>query len=395
MYLADDRSGLGNRRLHDRPGDLGLPAGLIVGVMSLVGFATGALIGSRLAPLVLTDGSDSPYAPLLAALGALFGGALVAVDPESWRSASATGDPQPPPPPRRRRRRRGARRLYRARRDLGLRRGRPARAGHPDLRADVQRSLILRSLNELLPPSGPVLNAIDRVDPAPSIVGPETPLGKPDPRDHRRPRRPRRRRLGGESPRNRLRARDRGLRAGSAPGLIVTNAHVVAGEDDTSVETRRRLAGRHRRPLRPRKRPRAPPRRRLAPGPGWRRDRPRRARRDPRLPRERPLRGRPRPLRRNARRGQRRLLWARPAAALDRSLRGSVAAATPAALVDSRGRVLGTVFATTTTAPRAASPFPTTIVDAALTAPNPVDTGPCTGGLRRRLHFSISEKPSL
>src|SRR5664279_5661585 len=61
----------------------GYKQGLIVGVLTLVGFATGALIGSRLAPLVLSHGTASPYAPLLAALGALVGGAAVAVTLES------------------------------------------------------------------------------------------------------------------------------------------------------------------------------------------------------------------------------------------------------------------------------------------------------------------------
>src|SRR4051794_8775727 len=62
----------------------GFRQGLIVGAMSLLGFGLGALLGSRLAPLVLEGGSSSPYAPLLAALGALVGGALVAVTLESY-----------------------------------------------------------------------------------------------------------------------------------------------------------------------------------------------------------------------------------------------------------------------------------------------------------------------
>ena len=38
----------------------------------------GALIGSRLGPLLLADGSHSPYAPLFALIGALMLGALLA-----------------------------------------------------------------------------------------------------------------------------------------------------------------------------------------------------------------------------------------------------------------------------------------------------------------------------
>jgi hypothetical protein len=155
----------------------GYKQGLIVGVLTLIGFAAGAALGSRLAPLVLSEGTASPYAPLLAALGALTGGALVAVTLESL----ALGLRE---------------RLVRDRRHLHLADGAGGAAlvacvalgvawvfgavalhapGTTNLRIDVQRSLILRSLNDLLPPSGPVLNALDRVDPAPSIVGPVTP----------------------------------------------------------------------------------------------------------------------------------------------------------------------------------------------------------------------------
>src|SRR4051794_28239952 len=58
--------------------------GLIVGFLTLLGFAAGAVIGSRVGPLILTQGSDSPYAPLFAALGALLAGAVVAVTVESF-----------------------------------------------------------------------------------------------------------------------------------------------------------------------------------------------------------------------------------------------------------------------------------------------------------------------
>ena len=123
--------------------------------MSLIGFALGAFLGSRLAPVVLEGGSSSPYAPLLAALGALIGGALVAVTLEGYalglrehliRAATCTSPTAPAAPlwsPASRWRR------------LGLRRRRPPRPGTRDLRTDVQRSMILRSLNAVMPPSGP------------------------------------------------------------------------------------------------------------------------------------------------------------------------------------------------------------------------------------------------
>ena len=218
----------------------GYRQGLIVGMLSLVGFAVGAAGGSRLAPLILSQGSESPYAPLLAALGALIGGALVAVTLESVGLGLRE-------------------RLIRDHRRLHLADGAGGAAlvacvalgvvwvfgavalhapGSHDLREDVQRSLILRSLNEVLPPSGPVLNALDRVDPAPSIVGPAAPLGKPDPTIAADPDV----RAAGRSV-----VRVLGTACGlgiegsgwvAAPGLVVTNAHVVAGEEDTSVTTR-------------------------------------------------------------------------------------------------------------------------------------------------------------
>ena len=52
--------------------------GFIVGALSLIGFLVGAFIGTRLAPLVLSQGARSPYAPLLGLLGALLAGGVLA-----------------------------------------------------------------------------------------------------------------------------------------------------------------------------------------------------------------------------------------------------------------------------------------------------------------------------
>ncbi len=120
--------------------------------------------------------------------------------------------------------------------------------GTAQLRADVQRSLILRSLNEVLPPSGPILHALDRVDPAPSIIGPATPVAVPDPAIAADPDV-----VGAEGSVVRVLGTACGLGVeGSGwvagPGLVVTNAHVVAGEDDTTRDhLRRRLAAMRRR----------------------------------------------------------------------------------------------------------------------------------------------------
>src|SRR5215216_7859953 len=56
----------------------GYQQGLIAGALSLAGFAAGAFIGSRLGPLLLEDGSHSPYAPLFALVGALMVGGVLA-----------------------------------------------------------------------------------------------------------------------------------------------------------------------------------------------------------------------------------------------------------------------------------------------------------------------------
>lgn len=216
----------------------GYRQGLIVGALTLVGFGAGAFAGSRLGPLLLSQGSESPYAPLCAALGALLGGALTAVAIESFALGL-----------RERLIRRPA--LHRA--DgaggaaliaavaLGIAWVLGAVALHAPaterLRADVQDSLILRSLNDVLPPTGPVLNALDRVDPAPSVLGPITPVAPPsaavatDPDVLR---------AGRSVVRVLSTACGLGIEGSGwavAPGLIATNAHVIAGADDTTVTT--------------------------------------------------------------------------------------------------------------------------------------------------------------
>lgn len=216
----------------------GYRQGLIVGVLTLLGFGAGALAGSRLGPLLLNEGSSSPYAPLFAALGALLVGAIVAVTLESLAL--------------------GLRERVVRGRALHLADGAGGAAliaavalgltwvfgavalhapGTAQLRGDVQRSEILRSLNDLLPPSGPVLGALNRVDPAPAITGPTTPVAPPDPAIASDPDVER-----ASSSVVRVLGTACGLGVeGSGwvvqPDLVVTNAHVVAGEDDTTVTT--------------------------------------------------------------------------------------------------------------------------------------------------------------
>ncbi len=216
----------------------GYRQGLIVGALTLAGFLVGAFAGSRLGPLLLSGGSESPYSPLFAALGALLVGALVAVMLESialgirervvrgraLNTLDGLG---------------GAALIVAVALGLAWVFGAAAlhTPGTAQLRADVQRSLILRNLNDLLPPSGPVLNALSRVDPAPTIAGPTVPVARPDAAIVDDPE---------VIAARRSVVRVLGTACGlgvegsgwvAAPDLVVTNAHVVAGQDDTTVTT--------------------------------------------------------------------------------------------------------------------------------------------------------------
>jgi S1-C subfamily serine protease len=214
----------------------GLRRGFIVGVLALGGFAAGALLGARIGPLILPDGSHSPYAPLFALAGALVAGGLLASGLELLGRWLRRGLRLP---------------------GLGMLDGALGGVlsaalalgivwlagavvlqtpGLGVLRRDVQRSALLRALNDALPPSGSLLNALARFDPLPSVSGS----------------------VAGVAPPSRAVLRAPGVRAatpslvrvlGTACGLgiegsgwvagagrVVTNAHVVAGERDTIVQ---------------------------------------------------------------------------------------------------------------------------------------------------------------
>src|SRR5580704_17606225 len=65
----------------------GFRRGFIVGVLSVGGFALGAFLGTRLGPLLLGQGSASPYAPAFGLVGALVAGAILAggLEGVGWR----------------------------------------------------------------------------------------------------------------------------------------------------------------------------------------------------------------------------------------------------------------------------------------------------------------------
>jgi S1-C subfamily serine protease len=97
--------------------------------------------------------------------------------------------------------------------------------------------VILQQLDQVLPPSGGVLNVLDRVDPAPSISGPATPTKPPNPEIAADPAILH---AGGSVVRVLSTACGLGIEGSGwavQPNLIVTNAHVIAGADDTTVTT--------------------------------------------------------------------------------------------------------------------------------------------------------------
>jgi hypothetical protein len=215
----------------------GYARGLIVGALSLAGFAGGALLGSRLGPLLLAEGSSSPYAPLAALIGALAVGGVLAAGLELL----------------------GFRLSHRLGSRLGVLDGVGGAAlvgclglglvwiggavalhtpGASDLREPIQRSAILQELNERLPPSGPILQALARFDPFPQIEGPAPDVAPPTAAIARDPDVER---AGGSVVKVLGTACGLGVQGSgwiAADGVVVTNAHVVAGQDDTTVQVR-------------------------------------------------------------------------------------------------------------------------------------------------------------
>ncbi len=222
-------------------GLFGWAQGFVAGALALVGFAIGAYVGTRVGPLLLDEGRRSPWSPAFGLVGALIAGMVFAIGLEGIgarlrgrvRSPTATAlDGMA-----------GA--VLTACVGLGITwvLGALALANGGEARREVQRSTILRQLNTWLPPSSGLIEALARLDPFPRIDGPEANVPAPTASI----------------------ARADGVRAAAesvvkilgnacglgvegsgwvaGEGLVVTNAHVVAGQKETDVLLRGREPG--------------------------------------------------------------------------------------------------------------------------------------------------------
>ena len=216
-------------------GIYGISAGFLRGAFSLAGFAFGAYLGARVAPLILSDGS--PYVPVVALAGAVLGGMLMRGAAALLAGALRTSIGVIP----------GMRLLDRL---AGLVLGLVAGVflcwaigavllylpGETDLRREVQRSTILGEINDVVPPER-LLEELERVDPIGVFLGPPAIVPPPDKGLAKDP--------------NVVRAsqsvvRVTGIACGlgvegsgwvARRGLVVTNAHVVAGIARPRVDT--------------------------------------------------------------------------------------------------------------------------------------------------------------
>lgn len=221
---------------------IGYERGLLASVLPLAGFVLGAVIGGRLGPALLTEGGESPYAPLVTVVCGLLVGTALAVLMDGVAEAirlrflprgGVVGQVDGLA---------GGVLLGGLGLLLAWAFGAAAlNVPGPDergLRDALQRSKILGALNDALPPSGPILNLLRHVDPVPSVAGPEARVEPPQPAIARDPEV---RRAGRSTVKILGSACGLGIEgSGWATGrnLVVTNAHVVAGESDTTVTTR-------------------------------------------------------------------------------------------------------------------------------------------------------------
>lgn len=217
-------------------GFYGLSRGLVRGALSLAGFALGAYLGAQIAPAFLNDGS--PYAPLVALGAAILGGVLLQTFAGILGGTLRAGMGAVP----------GLRSIDSA---AGALLGVLAGflicwavgavllylPGQSELRRSVQESAILSRINEEFPPER-LLETLERVDPIGVVVGPPAIVPPPDSAIARDPDVDR---AAGSVVRVTGVACGLGVEGSGwivRRGLVVTNAHVVAGISRPVVDRR-------------------------------------------------------------------------------------------------------------------------------------------------------------
>ncbi|HMI22469.1 MAG TPA: MarP family serine protease [Gaiellaceae bacterium] len=213
----------------------GAQQGFVAGALALVGLVAGAIVGGRLASSMLESGSHSRYAPLIALGGGLL--LVVLFQTLGLRIGLELRSEVLRIPPLRSLDTAGGF-LLGAATGLFLAWALGVVAlqlpGQTSLRREVQRSYVLKQLNSLLPPSS-LLQALARLDPFPALGGPVAQVPPPNPQVLRLP---------GVRAAAPSVVRILGTACGlgiegsgwiAAPRTVVTAAHVVAGEDDTTV----------------------------------------------------------------------------------------------------------------------------------------------------------------
>ena len=213
----------------------GYRRGLIASGLSLAGLVAGAYVGSRIAPRLLHGGASSAWTPIAALAGAVVGALLLQAVAGILGSFLRGGLKLTP---------------FRFLDSLGgIVIGAAAGIalvwvvgasallvpGQPRLRQEVQRSTIVRRLDEQVPP-GRLLGLLARIDPFPSISGPAAPSA---PLAAGIVRRPAVERAKASVVRITGSACGIGVEGSgwfATPELVVTAAHVVAGQHDTTVQ---------------------------------------------------------------------------------------------------------------------------------------------------------------
>lgn len=214
----------------------GVRRGLVTGALSLGGLFAGAIVGAHAVPGIVGDLGG--WTPLVALVGAALGG-MLGQTVGLFVGHTARKSMLPLPPLRMLDSAGGV--LLGAATGLALCWVAGAALlympGQSDLRRVAQQSSILSGLTEALPPER-VMDALERIDTFSAIVGPATGVSAPDPEIARDP----------EIAAARTSVvRVRGFACGLGiegsgwivrRGLVVTNAHVVAGVGSPTVDRR-------------------------------------------------------------------------------------------------------------------------------------------------------------